>query len=59
MKVILELTGLEYRIIHEAVGALLDDAKKEQSKIDRKENPTYYEQSNFRVQKIAALYSSF
>ena len=34
MKVILELTGLEYRIIHEAVGALLDDAKKEQSKIN-------------------------
>ena len=59
MKVILELTGLEYRIIHEAVGALLDDAKKERSKIDRKENPTSYEQSDFRVHEIAALYSSF
>ena len=59
MKVILELTGLEYRLIHEAVGALLDDAKKERSKIDCKENPISYEKSNTRVHEIAALYSSF
>ena len=59
MKVILELTGREYRIIHEAVGALLDDAKKERSKIDHMENPMSYRQSDFRVHEIAALYSSF
>ena len=59
MKVILELTGSEYRIIHEAVGALLDDAKKERSRIDRTENPMSYKQSDVRVHEIAALYSSF
>ena len=59
MKVILELTGLEYRIIHEAVGAFLDDAKKERSKIDRKENPMRYKKSDVKVRKIAELYSSF
>lgn len=59
MKIILELTGLEYRIIQEAVGALLDEAKKEQSKIDSKEKPISYERSKFRVHKIAELYSSF
>ena len=59
MKVILELTGPEYRIIHEAVGALLDIAKNERSEIDRKEHPIRYDGANFRVHKIAKLYSSF
>ena len=59
MKVILELSGLEDQIVHEAVSALLDDAKKERSKIDCKENPISYEKSNTRVHEIAALYSSF
>ena len=58
MKIILELTGREYRLIQEAIGALLDDAKKVRSEIDRKEHPIRYDEANFKVHKIAELYSS-
>lgn len=33
MKIIIELTGLEYRLVQEAIGALLDDAKKYEVKL--------------------------
>lgn len=58
MKVILELTGREYRLVQEAIGALLYDAKKVRSEIDRKEDPIRYDEANFKVHKIAKLYSS-
>ena len=58
MKVTIELTGCEYRLIKEAIGALLDDAKKVRSDIDRKEHPIRYDEANFKVHKIAELYSS-
>ena len=59
MKIFLELTGLEYRLIHEAVGLALQDAKEYRNEIDKKEKPIAYKERDYTVQKYAELYSKF
>lgn len=59
MKLNLEITGQEYRLIHKAVGLALDDAKKRRSEIDKKQKSITYDNVDYEVKKYAELYTKF
>lgn len=59
MKLILETTGQEHRLIKGALGLALEDAKKRRSEIDKKQKPITYDNIDYEVKKYAELFTKF